>query len=447
MIRAGDPGVGPRTGATIGDKYRIGELVGRGGMGAIYRAIHVELDEPVAIKFLHPVFASTAELRARFRREAVALARLRHRCIVSLLDFGEHDGEPFMVMELVAGRSLAAVIEEGPLSLPFIASVFDQLLEVLVVASAAGIVHRDIKPSNVMIVAADHVKLLDFGLVQLPNTSIEKLTETGMAHGTPDYMSPEQCEGKETTGAADVYSVGVMLYECLAGKPPFDGESAAQLMAQHLFVEPPPLASRGAPAGLPRALEDLVLRAMAKAPDARPAAEAMRRELAAITRGTDPLSVAESASRERARVAALSRGERAVTGRVADPAESARAASATSGAHPPVEVRIGDASRASRLRSALAVAGIGAVVAPAARDPDDGGAGAEIVVVSADDGLAELSRAVSRGAQAIVVDVRDVEQTRACIRAGARDILAIETADAELAARVARLQARRRRKP
>ena len=434
----------PRLGATVGEKYRIAALIGRGGMGAVYRATHIELDEPVAIKFLHPVFASTPELRARFRREAVALARLRHRCIVSLLDFGEHAGEPFMVMELMSGKPLADVIAGRPVSMPFIASVFDQLLEVLAVAHGAGIVHRDIKPSNVMIVASDHVKLLDFGLVQLPGASIEKLTETGMVHGTPEYMAPEQCEGKETSAAADIYSVGVMLYECLTGNSPFDGPGAAQLMVQHLFVEPPPLASRGGAEDLPRALEDLVLRSLSKLPEARPAAEAMRRELAAIIRGTDPLSVAENASRERTRVAALSRGERAVTGRIAAPAETPARPLAR------VELRIGDASRASLLRSALAVAGIGAVIAPPAKAGDSSGAGrgeaTDVVILSATEGLDELRRAVLEGAAAIVVDVRDVDQTRDCIRAGASDFVAAETADAELATRVTRLLRRPRRK-
>lgn len=439
-----EEGPDPRIDATIAGKYRIADLIGRGGMGAVYRATHVELGEPVAIKFLRPIFASTPDLRVRFRREAVALARLRHRCIVSLLDFGEHAGEPFMVMELMSGRTLADLIEGRPLSIPFVASVFDQVLEVLAVAHGAGIVHRDIKPSNVMIVGSDHVKLLDFGLVHLPGTSIDRLTVTGMVHGTPEYMAPEQCEGKETSGAADVYSVGAMLFECLAGRSPFDGPGAAQFMVQHLFVEPPPLAARGGSPDLPRALEDLVLRSLSKLPEARPTADAMRRELAAIVRGTDPLSIAEGASRERMRVAALSRGERAVTGRVGAPAEVTPRPGAR------VELRIGDASRASLLRSALAVAGIGAVIVP----PPAGGAPAgsagdavpDVVVLSAGEGFDEVRRAVAEGAATIVVDVRDVEQTRGCIRAGANDFVAVETADAELAARVTRLLRRPRRR-
>ncbi|OJY29100.1 MAG: hypothetical protein BGO98_42665 [Myxococcales bacterium 68-20] len=447
MNQERDEGPDPRIDATVGGKYRIADLIGRGGMGAVYRATHMELDEPVAIKFLHPVFASTPELRARFRREAVALARLRHRCIVSLLDFGEHAGEPFMVMELMSGKPLADIIEGRPVSIPFIAAVFDQLLEVLAVAHDAGIVHRDIKPSNVMIVGSDHVKLLDFGLVHLPGMSIEKLTVTGMVHGTPEYMAPEQCEGKETSGAADIYSVGTMLYECLTGNSPFDGPGAAQFMVQHLFVEPPSLASRGGSPDLPRALEDLVLRSLSKLPESRPTADAMRRELAAIIRGTDPLSVAEGASRERTRVAALSRGERAVTGRVGVPTEMP----ARPGAR--VELRVGDASRASLLRSALAVAGIGSVIvppraggAPAGPAGDSSGAAPDVVVLSAREGLDEVRRAVLEGAATIVVDVRDVDQTRDCIRAGASDFVAAETADAELATRVTRLLRRPRRK-
>lgn len=448
-----DTSADPRIGLVIAGKYRIESVLGRGGMGAVYRGTHVELGEPVALKFLHGMFASTPELRARFRREAIALARLRHPSIVSLLDFGEHGEELYMVMELVVGKSLATLLEETSLSLPFIARLFDALLDVLETAHEAGVVHRDLKPSNVMVVTStsrtvpnappslDHVKLLDFGLVHLPGMSLEKLTQTGVVHGTPDYMSPEQCQGEEVGPKSDIYSLGVMLYECLAGKTPFDGKGAAQLMAQHMFVEPPRLPSLGDESSDPSAstrriaLGDLVRRALAKNADRRPGASEMRVLLAGIMSGTDPLSIADHASRERARDAALSRGERALTGRPPPAAAPPNAASARARAR----VSIEDAVRASSIRSALSVLGIDVAEAG---DPTP-----DVFILSAREAYEETARAMlERDPKAafVVIDVDGPDAMRAAVRSGARDMLLVDSPDSELGGRVLRIMRRGR---
>ncbi len=431
-----DPGydeTSERIGIVVAGKYRVGEVLGRGGMGVVYRGTDEELGGTVAVKFLHRMFTWDPALRERFRREAQALARLRHPGIVSLLHFGEHEGETFMVMELVTGSPLSKLIDAGPLSLPFVATIFDELLEVLELAHAAEIVHRDIKPSNVMVLPGDRIKLLDFGLVHLPDRS-EKLTMTGIAHGTPDYMSPEQSQGEAVGPPSDVYSAGVLLYECIAGEAPFDGASGAVLMAQHLFVEPPPMKTRGHERDVPPALEQLVQRALAKKPHERPTAAEMRVELAAISKGTDAVTLARASAEARQRDALASRGERALTGRPS----AALPEPASSEAF--VEIRIGDPSRAIELRNALAVAGVRARMAErdAAIEP---GAGA--IVASAADGMELVRRATEARVPVLVVDVNDALGTRDAIRAGAADIVA-RGADWKVAPQVNRLLRRRR---
>lgn len=437
--------IGPdtRIGSTVGGKYLVTEVIGRGGMGTVYRAVHRDLGEPVAVKFLHGVFANDHELRARFRREAVALARLRHPGIVSLLDVSGADEEPFIVMELVRGRSLQSALEEmpGTMALPHLGSIFGPLLEVLDVAHGEGIIHRDIKPSNVMLLDGDHVKLLDFGLVHLPGKDIEKLTQTGIVHGTPDYMSPEQCHGDMTGPPTDVYAVGIMLYEALAGRLPFDGRGPAVLMAAHLFLEPPPMAERSLGRVISAPFERLVGRAIAKSAADRPTARELRYELTAILRGTDEATLAESAGRERVRLGELSRNERAFTGsRLDAPADPATASR--------VLLWMRDEARASAIRSALGVSGVSARVERGdALDPAADAGVAAIIVAHADcetgDRFARLAAAHPR-VPVLVVDVAGAEATAAVIRAGASDMTLVGSPDSELSRRVARLARRKR---
>ena len=290
----------PHLGVVVGGRFRVEELLGAGGMARVYRATQLSLGEDVAVKFLSRVFSAEPELRERFRREALALARLRHPGVVSIVDFGDHDGELYIAMELLRGRTLAEVMEEGGGRLPVVrlAPVFDQLLSVLEAAHATGIVHRDVKPSNVVLLDSadrgEHVKLLDFGLAHVP-TEGPKLTQTGVVQGTPAYMSPEQCKGELALAPSDVYSVGVVLYEAICGRAPFDGGGAPILMSQHMFVDPPPMSEiAGGP--VPAGLEEVVRQALRKAPADRPTVAELRVMLTAAFRGTDPVTLAEQAT-------------------------------------------------------------------------------------------------------------------------------------------------------
>ncbi|HSO39556.1 MAG TPA: serine/threonine-protein kinase, partial [Labilithrix sp.] len=433
----------PRIGTTVGGKYLVTEPIGRGGMGVVYRAIHRDLGEPVAVKFLHRTLTSDPELRARFHREALALARLRHPGIVALLDVSGEDEEPFMIMELVQGLSLEKVLEDcaGNMALPRIGDIFSPLLEVLAVAHARGIVHRDIKPSNVMLLEGDHVKLLDFGLVHLPGKDMVKLTETGMVHGTPDYMSPEQCEGYPSGPPTDIYAIGVMLFEAIAGQLPFEGPRAATVMAAHLFLEPPTMAERSTGRVVPAPLEALVKRTLSKTATDRPTALELRQELTSILKGTDPATLAEQASRERVRLGALSRNERAFTGsRLEAPTPSAAASH--------VAVCIRDRERASSIVLALAVSNVTARMEDG-EAPAPGSDGEPTAIILAY-GEWEQGQRFARIAAAhpnvpvLVIDVPSPDATMAVIRAGASDMTLVGTSDSELARLVARMARRGR---
>ena len=423
-------GEDPRLGATIAGRFRIESLVGRGGMGVVYLARHLELGEPVALKFLHP-WAESPELVARFKREAVALARLRHPGVVSLLEFGEDEGKRFLVMEYVKGETLSAVLERAPLPLPTLYRVFDALLDVLEVAHAAGIVHRDLKSSNVMLLPQDRIKVLDFGLARLPEAEGEKLTASGLVQGTPEYMSPEQCHGEPAGPASDVYSAGVMLYEAIAGRTPFDAGGHAEIMARHMFLDPPP-PSRPEGGAAPRGLEKLVLEALGKEPEARPSATELRRALAFVARGTDESTLFEAAAKERARAAGLDRSDRAFTGRRdrdPDAPPSVRAPRAQ------VEVSVAAAHRSASVSTALAMAGVRVV-------RDDAAADVVLLSIRDEDFAARAVSAHERrpSTPLLVVDVESPAEVTRAIRAGAADVLLATDPDAVLPTRISRLR-------
>jgi hypothetical protein len=435
------PGDGDaRLGRVVGGKFRVDAPLGGGGMGAIYRGTHLELGEPVAIKFLRRHLALDGLLRKRFRREAVALARVRHPGIVSILDFGEEDEDLFAVMELVSGKTLQAVLEESQ-RLPLVRAfpILDQLLAALEICHREGIVHRDLKPSNVMIVdyqGAECVKLIDFGLALTSQTGDEKLTNTGLIQGTPDYMSPEQCRGQEVMAPSDVYSAGVMTYELLTGSTPFHARDSATLMSQHLFVEVPSMRQREP--SIPVGVEQVVLRAMAKLARERPSAREMRDALASAVKGTDPHSLAEAAAGERRRLGALTRNERALTGRahgeaVLPPAGSVRAV-----------VWMSAAERSREILVALGAAGVTASAWTDEQPPTLDEPGVALVVSARHDGIARA--AAMRGVPVIVVDVAAPAETRDAIRAGAADFSLSGADDAELGAKIKRTFARRTRR-
>ncbi|NMC71955.1 MAG: serine/threonine protein kinase, partial [Myxococcales bacterium] len=236
-------------GTVLANRYRIVRQIGQGGMGAVYEAEHLVIGRRVAIKALHPEFAHRSELVARFHREAQAASRIGHLNIVEVFDFGTDDrGAPFLVMEYLEGRSLAGALQsDGTFPVERSADVVGQTLGALDAAHAKGIIHRDLKPENIFLTdhggRADFVKLLDFGISKFQTPAGEpKLTTTGVTLGTPYYMAPEQAAGDgELDHRVDVYAMGAVLYEALAGRPPYEGTNYNRLLAQILSSDPPPL--------------------------------------------------------------------------------------------------------------------------------------------------------------------------------------------------------------
>ena len=264
-------------GFTLIDKYKVLRPIGRGGMGEVYEAQHVELGKRVAVKVMLGKYAEDSEAIARFKREALAASRIGNPHIIDVSDIGTtHDGRSFVVMEFLDGQPLSNVIERGgPMPAWRAIDVMRQVLRAVHVAHQKGIIHRDLKPDNIFLVTQDQqqdfVKLLDFGISKIVDLDAEvaatKLTTTGVVMGTPLYMAPEQAMGNPTDHHADIYACGVMLYEMLAGKPPFDGQTYAVLVAKLLTSEPQPLDQLRA--GLPRSLVNAVHKALQKEPEDR----------------------------------------------------------------------------------------------------------------------------------------------------------------------------------
>ncbi len=245
------PGVGGKIG-----RFQIEAEIGHGGMGVVYRALDPTLGRRVAIKLIAPHLAEDEQALARFRREAAAAAGLRHPGIATVYEFGEHEGAPFIVFEWIEGRTLKAVLaEEGPLPLERILAIFDQLSLALGHAHSRGVVHRDIKPANVIVSPDGRATIVDFGLAWL--ASAPGLTTVGTFFGTPAYMSPEQIQGLTLDGRSDLYSLAILLYEMLAGRPPFDAPSTPALIHEQVYVSPPPIARfrRDLPPPIGRALK------------------------------------------------------------------------------------------------------------------------------------------------------------------------------------------------
>ncbi|HZH04978.1 MAG TPA: serine/threonine-protein kinase [Myxococcaceae bacterium] len=245
-------------------------------MAQVYRGLHEALQREVALKELLADVSRDAEAVSRFRREALALAAFRHQNIVTLYDLVEKDTSLFMVMEYVDGPTLAELLRDGPLP-PVVAAVIGaRVASALDHAHFSRIIHRDIKPANVMITKAGEVKLMDFGIAK--DESLEALTREGMAVGTPSYMSPEQVAGDPVDHRTDVYSLGVVLYECLGGVRPFTGKNAGEVFARIRDGRPTPLARAGP--RVPKRLRRVVERAMRVNPGRRiQDAARMRHEL------------------------------------------------------------------------------------------------------------------------------------------------------------------------
>jgi serine/threonine-protein kinase len=248
----------------LGNRYRLDELIARGGMGEIWRATDSVLGRRVAVKMLRRDVAGQAALRERFESEARNLALIAHPSIATVHDFGEHDGLAYLVMEFVVGESLATrLFREGAMSSEQVVGIIDEVANGLAVVHDAGVVHRDVTPANIMITEQGRAKLTDFGISRLAESPSH--TATGNVLGTPQYMSPEQLRGEPVTPASDVYSLGIVAYEMLTGHPPFSGDTPIVVALAQLHDLPPPL-----PESVPASIADLVGRCLNKAPVDRP---------------------------------------------------------------------------------------------------------------------------------------------------------------------------------
>jgi serine/threonine-protein kinase len=260
-------------GTVLVDKYRINALLGVGGMGAVFDGEHTLMRKRVAIKLLLPDVSQTGEVVARFEREAMAAANIDHPNVVKATDFGKlPDGSFYLVLEFVEGQNLRHLLARGRVPPERALGIVEQVASVLVKAHALGIVHRDLKPENVMLVrqeevAGDFIKVLDFGIAKVPVEALsgqevqtsQGLTRMGVMYGTPEYMAPEQAMGTGIDHRADLYALGVMLFELVTGVRPFDSENVVSLVTMHI-VEPPPTLAERLPPGtpLPEGLERLV---------------------------------------------------------------------------------------------------------------------------------------------------------------------------------------------
>jgi len=279
-------------GNVIDGKYRIEGRIAAGGMGTVYRATRLLIGDQVAIKLLHRELVSDEHAAERFRREAQAAARLKHPNAVSVYDFGvTGEGLVYLVMELVEGESLREIIKaRGPLPAAEAAEIARQVCAALDEAHGRHVVHRDVKPDNIVVSETARglrVKVLDFGVAKLRDLPVTAITQTGSIVGTPHYMSPEQCLGEELDHRSDIYSLGIVLYEMLAGVVPFNSPISTAVIIQHVNQPPPPLRLKN---GLVTAeLERVVLHALEKQRDARPqTAVAFAEELTAALNGRTP---------------------------------------------------------------------------------------------------------------------------------------------------------------
>ncbi len=266
-------------------RYRIHGVLGRGGMCAVYRAEQLSTGRIVAMKVLPVELAATPELVARFEREATIGRRIEHPHVVAILDSGRlHDGSLYLVMELLEGRSLADVLERGAVDPARALELSAQMLSALEAAHLLGITHRDVKPDNIMLIERDGrelAKLVDFGIASNDRAAF-KLTVAGVAFGTPEYISPEMAMGLAVDPRADLYSLGIVLFELLTGRLPFAHKDMKRLLQAHVYENPPSPRAIAPGARISEALEAVILRAIAKLPEQRfGSADEMRKALLA----------------------------------------------------------------------------------------------------------------------------------------------------------------------
>jgi beta-lactam-binding protein with PASTA domain/predicted Ser/Thr protein kinase len=271
--------------SVLGDRYRVEARLGAGGMAEVFRGVDPVLNRDVAIKVLLPQFARDAGFVARFRREAQAAARLNHPAIVGVFDTGADGDTQYIVMEFVEGRTLADTLARGRRPTPIQSvELAERIAEALAVAHRAGIVHRDIKPANVMVTREGRVKVMDFGIARIQ--TVETAPQTSSVLGTPTYLSPEQAQGQPVDARSDLYSLGVVLYELLAGRPPFTGDSPVAIAYKQ--VNEPPVPPSQLNPDVPPRLDAVVMKALSKNPANRyQTAEDMIADLERVRKGQE----------------------------------------------------------------------------------------------------------------------------------------------------------------
>jgi len=250
---------------TILGGYEIVQEIGQGGMATVYRAHQLSMNRDVAINVLPPHFVRQTASLERFKQEANIVSRLEHRAIVPVHDYGEYEGIPYIVMRYMDGGAVDELLTKGPISPEITVQILEQIAPALDYAHREGVLHRDLKPSNILLDSNGDAYITDFGIARILGSN-NKLTTSGVV-GTPSYMSPEQAQGHDLDGRSDIYALGVVLYEMLAGVRPFEGETPYNIAVKHV-TEPPP-SPCGINPKLSRAIEQVLLKALAKSRDAR----------------------------------------------------------------------------------------------------------------------------------------------------------------------------------
>jgi len=310
--QAGEMGPGPvgyKKGVTtarslelLAGRYELGPLLGQGGMAEVFEANDLRLGRKVAVKILRPALGSDPGVRERFEKEARTAARLSHPNVVGIIDTGEDDGIAFIIMERLDGTTLADELRSGPLSEARVRSVGLQVLAALEAAHSAGIVHRDIKPANVLTCPDGRVKVADFGIATAADEA-QAITGTGLLIGTPAYLAPERLQGAAASPAADLYSLGSVLYQCLTGRRPFEGASTLELISAVRERAPEPI--HALRPGVDPALVAVVEAALSKEPEDRPASAA---EMARLLDPDQPTATLPAGRVEETRVMPLESG-------------------------------------------------------------------------------------------------------------------------------------------
>ncbi len=301
LVQSEPEAIDPLVGTTLDGRYLVEGTLGAGGMGLVYRARHVVLGKSLAIKVLKHEVSRDEQVMARFRREAQSASAIGSPHICDVSDFGSlTDGSTYFVMEFLDGPSLTKALEmQRPMAIERIVRIGVQLCDALGAAHERGIVHRDLKPDNVHLIRQgkreDFVKVLDFGIAKVGNAADKKLTQAGQVFGTPHYMSPEQCAGRDVDHRTDVYALGVMLYEMATGQVPFDADNLMGVLTKHVYEQPIPPRALPPPVNVPPGLEAVILKCLAKQSEQRyQTMGELRTDLELVAIGTTPQAVMHS---------------------------------------------------------------------------------------------------------------------------------------------------------